>query len=54
VALVGGYRRMNIVQIMYMYVNAKIIVLNLPGIRRGEMNKSGGGGEINYDIFDTL
>jgi hypothetical protein len=26
----------------------------VPGIRRGGMKESSGGGEFNYDIFDTL
>jgi hypothetical protein len=38
-----------------MYVNAKMIpVETVPGIRRGEMQKSSGGGEPKSDIFDTL
>jgi hypothetical protein len=38
-----------------MYVNAKMILLKLPGIGRGGTKNSGRrGGEFNYDIFDTL
>jgi hypothetical protein len=38
-----------------MYVNAKMIpVETVPGIGRGGMNESGGGGEFKYDILDTL
>jgi hypothetical protein len=41
---------------IYMYVNAKMIpVKTIPGIcGGGEVQKSGGGGEFKYDIFETL
>jgi hypothetical protein len=38
-----------------MYVNAKMIpVETVPGTGGGEMKENGGGGEFNYNIFDTL
>jgi hypothetical protein len=38
-----------------MYGNTKMIpVETILGIRRGGMKESGGGGEFNYEIFDTL
>jgi hypothetical protein len=38
-----------------MYVNAKMIpVETVPGIRRGGMKESSGGGEFKYDMFNTL
>jgi hypothetical protein len=38
-----------------MYVNTKMIpVETVPGVRRGRINESSGGGEFKYDTFDTL
>jgi hypothetical protein len=38
-----------------MYVNAKMILVEtVPGIRRGGMKESRGGGEFKCDIFATL
>jgi hypothetical protein len=39
----------------YMYVNAKMIpVETIPRMGEGGIKKHSGGGEIKYDIFDTL
>jgi hypothetical protein len=59
---VGGGRcgqwgkRVNMVQkCRYMYVNAKMIpVETIPRMGEGGIKKHSGGGEIKYDIFDTL
>jgi hypothetical protein len=38
-----------------MFVNAKMIsVETIPVIGEREIKENGGGGEFNYDIFDTL
>jgi hypothetical protein len=51
-----GGRRMNMVQIMCTHVcKAKMLpVETIPGVRRGSMGDSSGGGEFKYHIFDTL
>jgi hypothetical protein len=37
------------------YINAKMIPAEtVPGIRGGRMKESSRGGELKYDIFDTL
>jgi hypothetical protein len=38
-----------------MYVNAKFTPVEIiPGIRRGRIGDSSGGGEFKHDVFDTL
>jgi hypothetical protein len=38
-----------------MYVNAKMILVEaIPGTGRGRVKESTRGGELKYDIFDTL
>jgi hypothetical protein len=55
VAWKGG-RRVNTVQKnVYTYVNAKMIPAEtIPGVGRGRIKESGGGGKFKCDIFDTL
>jgi hypothetical protein len=49
-------RRVNMVQkCVHLYVKAKMIPdETIPGIGEGEVKESSGGGELKYDIFDTL
>jgi hypothetical protein len=49
-------RRVSMVQkCVYMYVKAKMIPdETIPGMGEGEIKETSGGGELKYDIFDTL
>jgi hypothetical protein len=51
-----GYRKVNMVQIPCTRVcKWKMVpVETIPGVGGGEIKENGGGGEVNYDVFETL